>query len=194
MPASLHPMVSQNSRWYKRLFYRYPASGFTLIELSVVIIVIGVILTIALPEMRDLTEMQLRSHSRRMAGTIKYLFNQSAIRGNAYCILRIDQENGEYWPEICRPDSENPEQWVCQSDPSILGQKVRLPETLSFADIYINGQKIISDEPVPIFFLPQGYVDPGVIYIRDSRERTYTLQIFPFSGRVRIYDEYVAVN
>ncbi len=184
--------MSQKLRCYiKRLFCQYLPPGFTLIELSVVIVIIGVILALTLPEIRDLTEIQLRSHSRRLAGTIRYLFNQSAFKGNAYCILRIDQDKGEYWPEICQEDKENPEQWVCQSDTSILGQKVRLPENLSFSDIYINGQKVIADEPVPIFFLPQGYVDPAFIHLQDNRERTYTLRIFPFSGRVRIYDEYV---
>lgn len=187
--------MSQNLRWHiKKILYQYLSPGFTLIELSIVIIVIGVILSLTLPELRDLTEIQLKSHSRRLAGTIRYLFNQSAFKGNAYCVLRIDQDKGEYWPEICQEDMENPGQWVCKSDTSILGQKVRLPENLSFADIYINGLKVISDEPVPLYFLPQGYVDAAIIHLRDVRERTYTLQIFPFSGRVKIYDEYVQAH
>jgi prepilin-type N-terminal cleavage/methylation domain-containing protein len=70
--------------------------GFTLIELSAILLILAVLLAFLIPRLRDLTEYHIKSSSRRMASTIKYLFDEAAIR-HTYYRLNYDLKKDEYW-------------------------------------------------------------------------------------------------
>lgn len=158
--------------------------GFTLIELSVALLIVAVLLTFLTPRFRELTEYDIKSSSRRLAGTIKYLFSEAALRHTHYR-LNYDLKKGEYWVTYLDESKEFKE------DPSILSSRVRLPGTIHFEDIVTqHGGKVYEGETFTQFF-PNGWVEETIIHLGDKRERHYSLLVMPLTGRVRIYDRYV---
>lgn len=158
--------------------------GFTLIELSVVLLVLAVLLAFVTPRFRDLTEYEIKSSSRRLGGTIKYLFNEAAIR-HVHYRLNYDLKKGEYWVTYLDEEKEFKE------DPSILSSRVRLPTNIHFEDIVTqHGGKVYEGETFTQFF-PIGWVEETIIHLGDTRERHYSLLVMPLTGKVRIYGRYV---
>ena len=78
-------------------------SGFTLIEILVVIVLIGSFLLIAVPKFQDITDVNLKTSSRNLSGTIKYLYNEAVFKKNIYKLV-FDLDNDEYWVEYLDGD------------------------------------------------------------------------------------------
>ncbi len=73
-------------------------NGFTLLEILVVMLIIGAFFFVAVPKFQDLTEVNLKSASRNLTATIKYIYNEAAFKKNIHR-LAFDIEAGEYWVE-----------------------------------------------------------------------------------------------
>ena len=63
--------------------------GFTLIELAVVMFVIGLIMTIAMPYFGSLQSSQMRSEARRLASRANYLYQEA---GAQKVLLRLSKD------------------------------------------------------------------------------------------------------
>lgn len=68
-------------------------------EIMVVIFLIGIVFAIGMPSFNALTHARLKKASTRLAGTIRYLYNQAALKG--LCMrLRIDLKANGYQVEV----------------------------------------------------------------------------------------------
>lgn len=158
--------------------------GMTLIELSAVLLILAVILAFLTPKLRDLTEYHIKTTSRRLASTVKYLFDEAAIRHNYYR-LNYDLKKGEYWVTSLDEGKE------FQEDSSVLSSRVRLPSSIHFEDIVTQQRGKIYEGQTFTQFFPQGWVEETIIHLGDKRGRHYSLLIMPLTGKVRVYDRYV---
>ena len=52
--------------------------GFTLIELSIVVLILSAFMLVAVPKFDNFTEGNLKSSSRNLSTTIKYLYSEAA--------------------------------------------------------------------------------------------------------------------
>ncbi len=160
--------------------------GFTLIELLVVIILIGTFVYIAVPKIESGTEFNIKSASRNLSATIRYLYNEAAFKKNIYRLV-FDIDNDEYWIE-----SLNNNEYVTSGDPLL--SKKRLPNGVHFKDVITErtlGRSTLDDAPEYILFLPTGFVEPAAIHLITDNEDYYTLETKPYTGGTRIYNEYV---
>src|SRR3990172_3164096 len=98
--------------------------GFTLIELVVVIFLVGIFLLVAVPKFEDITEVNIKSASRRLSGTIRYLYSEAAFKKKVYK-LAFDIDRNEYWIEVLDGN-----EFVIPNDP-FLGRK-QLPTGVYF--------------------------------------------------------------
>ncbi|NIS68431.1 MAG: prepilin-type N-terminal cleavage/methylation domain-containing protein, partial [Proteobacteria bacterium] len=73
-----------------------PDSGFTLLELTVVLLILGILLALSIPRLGYLTGQNLSVTSRRISGTVRYLFHQSTLNRTIYR-LNYDLKKNEYW-------------------------------------------------------------------------------------------------
>lgn len=159
--------------------------GFTLIELTAVVILLGFFLLVAIPKFKDLNDVNLKSTSRRIAGTIKYLYNEAAFKKRIYK-LSFDLDNDEYWAEV-----QEGNQFVIPDDPTL--KKTKLPEGLSFKDVITDRSRVnsLGANEQFILFLPTGFVEPAVIHLESMDGKYFTLATKPYTGGTMVFDEYV---
>jgi general secretion pathway protein H len=93
---------------------RRSASGFTLIEIIIVIAIVGLIMGLGIKGFRSLNRSDLRAASTHLAGSIRFLFDRASTTGKTHRMV-LDLENGRYWAEVSDDkfyvprDSESPE-------------------------------------------------------------------------------------
>lgn len=72
--------------------------GFTLFEILVVIAIAAIIMGLAASQVNRIFELNMKRASQRLASTIRYLYNKSAMEG-AYIRLVLDLDEQSYWVE-----------------------------------------------------------------------------------------------
>jgi general secretion pathway protein H len=73
--------------------------GFTLIEILVVLVIIGLISGLAVRGLRSLAKSDLRHSTAQLSGAIRFLFDRASTTGQ-YHRLVIDVTEGRYWAEV----------------------------------------------------------------------------------------------
>ena len=164
------------------------AKGFTLIEILVVMVLIGSFLAFAVPKFRDIADVNIKSATRKLSGTVKYLYNEAVFKKNVYRLV-FDLDNDEYWVEYLDGN-----QFKVAIDPLL--QRKKLPSGIYFRDIYTErtAGKVDSGRDVFLVFLPTGFVDYGVIHLESESENYYTIATKPYTGGTRVFDEYVDIE
>jgi general secretion pathway protein H len=75
------------------------AAGFTLIELMIVVVLLGLVMTVAVRGIRSLAKSDMRISSVKLAGAIRYLFDRASTTGRMHRLV-IDFESKRYWAEV----------------------------------------------------------------------------------------------
>ena len=158
--------------------------GFTLIELSIVVLIIAIVARIAMPRIRDVTAAELSAATRRLSATTRYVYEESALRG-APLVLFFDLDHQEYW--VARLEEGG---GTLLEDSDLLARRVRLPPDVRVADIFVPGTGTLSQGVVPTRFYPEGYADPAVIHLVDEGGHAYTVEIDPVRGRGKVFEGY----
>ncbi len=172
--ASLQPLVSS-------------LKGFTLLELSLVLFIIGLLVTVLVPRLGGLEQARLETSAKRLAALVRYLHGEAAFRGQTYRI-QYDLDQHRYGVQVLTP-SQATKTFVAEESP--LSQPVQLPTNITFADIRVPSIGRVSAGQVFTHFYPQGYTDPTVVHLRDQQSRTMTVIIPPITGEAAVYEGYV---
>ncbi len=157
--------------------------GYTLIELMVVIVLLGLIFTIATPKIRDaLFRDELKGATRQMVGLIMRLRNE-AIREHKDYMLHFDLESNRFWFDS--PSMTEEERARIAADASPLTGQVDI------MDVWISGEGKIMLGEVRIRINKKGYIQQSVIHLGMEDNREFTLLLSPFLRRVKVYDKYI---
>jgi prepilin-type N-terminal cleavage/methylation domain-containing protein len=174
---------SKNSR-------RWFLSGYTLIELIVVLVIIGFVLTFSAPRFGGvLSEVRLGGAARRIGTLVKLLRDEAILNQKTY-MLRYDFSKTEYWVESPEEENENGEQGG-KDIKDILARRTRLPAGVSVEDVINERSGKVIEGEARIFFYPNGYVEKSTIHMKDTKEKTLSLFINPFMGNMKIVEGYV---
>lgn len=158
------------------------SGGYTLIELSIVVFLIGLMLLIAVPRVREsLFTDQLSSAARRLVGASREL-RSVAVRDQVDQILQISLDEKSYWIYSADMTPEKKEEMKKRA--------LRLPGDVKFADVYIAGKEKKTAGEISIRFFSRGYVEPAVIHLADG-ERFVTLVLHPFIHTVETHEKYL---
>ena len=154
-------------------------NGYTLIEISVVIALIGVIFLMAIPRVQDtLTGDRMRSAVRNLSGTAREL-KASAVREQVDHFLHLDLDQRLVWNTRDDMTAEG----TVRSE----GQARALPSGVRIADVALADEGKKNQGEVIIRFFSQGYVQPAAIHLTDD-ERTMTLIFQPFLSTFEVQD------
>ncbi len=157
--------------------------GYTLIELIVVIVLIGLIMTLSLPRFQySMLTDDLKGSTRRMVGTIRSLRDVALREQRAYD-LRIDLESNSFW--IDSPAMTENERATAREKASCL------PEGVHILDVWYSGEGKKMMGETFIRFNRKGYIRPSVIHLGSDDGRRFTLVLSPFLGKIEMLEEYV---
>jgi len=155
--------------------------GFTLIELAVVIVVLGIMITLVIPTLGEITGSNLKRSARHLTGVIRFLRDEAEAKKKIFR-LRFDVQNGSYWAETPVPASDDTVEFK-KYEPGVS------------AEGSLSGQTVMRsvragshpDEPW-ILFTPDGWVEKTFIHLQDGGGRDYTLIVKPLTGDTELRD------
>ena len=162
---------------------RKTKKGYTFIELTVVIFLIGLTLVLTVPRFRyEMLTDDLKATVRRMVGTIRSLRND-AIREQKLYVLCFDLGSNRYWIESADMTDEGR---ALEYEKAL-----QLPGGVQILDVWSGemGKKV--DGKAAIRFTKKGYIEPSIIHLGAEDGRKFTLELSPFMGKVKVFEKYV---
>lgn len=161
--------------------------GFTLVELGVVLLILGLVAGVLIPQFRDRSRADLVSHARRMAVTFRFLRQEAILSGRTYRLV-YDLGAHRYWAELADAPAEAA---LAGGGADLPIRPVTLPEPVSFSDVTFPLAAARAQQGIVwTFFYPDGNVDWTVVHLNNGQEE-YTLSIRPLTGAVYMTDRYV---
>jgi general secretion pathway protein H len=160
------------------------SGGFTLLELTIVIFLAGLFLSITVPAVREtLLSDNLKTASRTLVATIIKVRDLSITEYQDHTLF-FDIENGKYWYEKAGID---------ESEALTAKDQARtLPEDVRILDIDQYGSERKTDGEQRIRFSRKGYMRYSLIQLGDKGNRKFTLVLEPFLGKVKIMEDYLS--
>jgi prepilin-type N-terminal cleavage/methylation domain-containing protein len=159
-------------------------NGFTLVELVVVIVLIGIILSFSAPRLRtNLFSDGFRHASQWIILSVSTMKERSAREQKDY-FLNIDIDANRFWIT----DDTMVEEEIEAA--ALTGYA--LPETVNVMDVeYPDSGRVTSGE-TDIRFYGKGYSDKALIHIENDDGQQRSLLIEPFLRRVKLFEDYIA--
>lgn len=159
-------------------------TGFTLIELMVVMLLISIILAVAIPRFDSgFLQNSRRITTRRIIDTIKSLRSKS-IGEQKTCALVLNLSDDQYWTV----DASMDELSMAQAAEKAL----KLPDDIHFSAVAFPNQEQIRSGKVEIQFHPQGYSDHVLIHMQTDDAQRFTYWVQPLLPRVKVVDEWLS--
>jgi len=156
--------------------------GFTLLELAIVIFVMGLVMTLAVPYLGGFREEVLKSQARQLAGRTRYLFDQAAAQ-KVVMRLSFDIDHDGYYVSRLDPYSMKP---VFTLDDGAWTGPVQLPTGIAVRDVSVEGIGTVNRGTISAQFYPDGYADAMVVHMVDDKGTVLTLSLSPLTGDVTI--------
>ena len=200
----------------KERLYPFTPNGFTLIEIMIVLALIAILSSIAMPSLRGFAaSTRLKSTAHAIRDTLNFARDMAITERAAYLVV-FDLTTNRYWlasnetfnlgdpstPITASSSSSLPAQQptadqgnttLQQMSPSrtnaILGIPQKPGHNVSLARIITNHnfQTIQIDTGVDyIYFSPTGSSEDTVLYIQDQRSKTMSITVENATGRVRL--------
>jgi len=174
---------------------RQSSRAFTLVELMVVLVLIGILTAMIIPEMKGTLEEELLRSSSRQLIDVFSIASSRAVSLNQLHQVRFEPKTGRYQVER-RVRQQGRDEFVSLKDvPGCEGRidpriavEVRVasqPQTSESNDESPE-QPGQSDEAQTLAFYPDGTADPGVIMLQDRSGFRVALRLNPVTARVQV--------
>lgn len=153
--------------------------GFTLLEMSIVLFIIALAVTLVLPLLGKVGDADLHSAGRYLAGTIKYVYNEAVLEKTAFRLV-FDLDHNSY--QVERQDKSG--KWA--KLPGRMGER-KLPDSVVLARIAINGRGSFTSGEVKVQIYPTGWLDEAALYLQEGKYKQ-TLRISALTGTTEFYN------
>ena len=156
--------------------------GYTLIELIVVLILLGMIVGLVVPKFRQaVLSDSLDTTSLRIIGLVQDL-REKAISDQTSYVLHLDIRERELWAFAADATAEEQE--------TARKRAYQLPVDVKIEDVWLWSMGKIYDEAV-IRFSKKGYIEESIIHLESDDGRQLSLELTPFLGSIKIHEGYV---
>lgn len=159
------------------------SSGFTLLELLIVIAILAMTTALVLPRLPMHDEANLRSSARSLAATLRYLGERSVTSKTAYRLhLNIADQSVKVMKKLASGDEVPPEE-------ALLSRRI-LAEGVTITDIQTSRLGTVREGEVLFDFGSRGLTEFINIHLQTASGRTYTVTGFPENGKVKVLAGY----
>ena len=175
------------------------SGGFTLIELMVVLLVVGILTAVIVPSMRGTLEAELlHAQTRKLVGAMEFAYSRAVTRAQPHR-LRLDIPNQRFFVEGRTPSPEGFSEFTpVPASPGAEGKldariSVRTLSQLEFETLdSVVDPGAWEEGPVsgsvvtPLTFYPDGTADPVLIILEDRQGARQALRVNPITARVQV--------
>lgn len=154
--------------------------GFTLIELAIVVVLLGLVAGLTLPLLSNWGQDDLLGSARRLAGTVKYLYNEAALTRNEHRLI-FNLDDGSYQAKVLDKAGN-----LKPVEGSASGHK--LQGDARFEDIIVTSRGSFTSGEVTILFHPSGWLDETVIHLRDDEDHKLSLRFNSLTGAMELVE------
>ena len=159
------------------------ATGFTLIEIMVVMLLVSIVLAVAVPRFDSgLLQDGRKLTTRRMTLMVKELRSKS-IGEQTTVALVVDVSNDRYWIVDETMDDIAMAQAAETAD--------KLPGDIHFAAVVFPNQQPIRSGNADIYFHPGGYTDQALIQMQSDDGQRFTYWVQPLLPTVKVVDQWI---
>lgn len=158
-------------------------SGFTLIELIVVVIIMSVMLVFATPRLAGFIFPDDTNKIVRWIVVKARMLRNNAVQHQKDYILNLDIDNNSVWIADESMDTEEALKLAHENG-------YPLPETVRLLDVEFPGQGKVIQGTAEIRFNKKGYSDQAIVHIQGSDDRKVSLFVETFLPSVTWVEEY----
>jgi general secretion pathway protein H len=158
--------------------------GFTLIELAMVLLVLGIVSAVAMPRVGGMLDRQrMRRTINVVRGTVRYVQARAALEKKVY---RLTFDLDKQTMSACSLSAGE-----CQPGPSRGLRVFTFPPAARLLDVVRpDGEKTVEGEAMTHFH-PTGLAEPSTLHLTDITDERTTLMITPLGGRIKVLPGYV---
>lgn len=162
-------------------------SGFTLIELMVVLVLLSLSAALIAPRLPSTGAMELKSSARSLASLLRYLGERSIGSKQVYRLHINFQENSlKITRKLASGDEIPPE------DP-LLSRKA-LTEGIVITDLQSPRLGTVTEGEVLIDFSAGGLAEFLTLHLQSPKGESFTVTGYPGGGKVKIFSGYQEVT
>jgi len=156
--------------------------GFTLIELAIVVVLLALVAGLTLPLLSNWGQDDLLGSARRLAGTVKYLYNEAALTRNEHQLV-FNLDDGSYQAKVLDKAGN-----LKPVEGSAGGRK--LQGDAQFEDIIVTSRGSFTSGEVTTLFHPSGWLDETIIHLKDDENHKLSLRFNPLTGAMDLVEGY----
>lgn len=187
---------------------RVSESGFSLLELLIVVGILGLVGLIAIPSISNTFRFSVQSSAREIATLIKDASNSAQITGKVHRIA-YDLKNEQYWVEsssestLLKSDESKEKEKELHSifslkdddakkdafrqEPMLTKKKRNLPIGVRFKDVFTEqSDEPISDGIAYTHIFPQGMSEKSLVHLEDTAKNVVSLIVTNLLGRCQV--------
>ena len=167
------------------------SAGFTLIELTLVILVIGIVGALVLPRFGGLVDrQQVRRTVNVLRGMVRQMHAKAALTKRIY---RLTFDLEEQRVTVCYLESPSPDgtgDVACVAESSREMRGYVMPNAVRLLDVVSSSGEKVREGTAMTHFHPTGLAEPSVVHLQTSDEAHVTLFIEALAGRVKVVHGY----
>ncbi len=189
--------------------------GFTLIEIMIVLVIVGVVLTLAVPKLVN-SKGKIKDEVKHIALIARQVHDAARLENRTYRIVFSMEEKKvhSYWIESAASNvtllsADQSKKQKDETDPkksliaknngfeiskAVLKSPVKLPKELFIDKVeFIDGKAITSGD-ASIHFFAQGLVQEAAIHLSDHKTLIWTIFISPLTAHTTIFDKDISLK
>jgi prepilin-type N-terminal cleavage/methylation domain-containing protein len=168
---------------------RKAREGFTLFELVIVLFIVSLFLSlVSVPIQGVLAGGDLGRASRMIMSEVSRLRGEAAYAGKPQ-VLALNMADHSFYP--LETEQEKSPEGILSETEKRSTKKQMLPQGVYFEDVVVLSRGKDQEGEAFIRFYANGCVDHSLIHLKNSADQSYTLEIHPVTGYVRIHEGYI---
>ncbi len=158
-------------------------SGFTLLEIIVVLAIVAMLLVVVVPRLPSSDSENLKISARTLASTLRYIQDRSATSRTTYFMVIEPGTDRIRLLEAAADGSDK------SPDDPLLRQRP-IKEGILISDVMIPRLGKVNEGQLRLTIGMGGLRDFTVFHLQSKDNSYWTVMAFPSSGKVKIYDGY----